>query len=77
MLTSVECQEEPMRRISDATISAVMAEFGRRGSPQDKSRAGKQAAKSMTPEQRTARARKAGLASAAARRSTGVNRRIV
>jgi hypothetical protein len=54
--------------IPKATLSEIMAELGRRGDRKKKARGGKKAARRMTPEQRIERARKAGKASAEARR---------
>jgi hypothetical protein len=53
---------------TDAQISAVMSEMGRRGGKAAAGAGGKAALGRLTPEQRIERARKAGLASAAARR---------
>lgn len=60
--------------MKDSTISRVMAEMGRRGgkagSREDKIAAGKRSANRLTKAERTARARKAGLASGAARKKS-------
>lgn len=56
------------KRLTDEIISAVMAEMGRKGGRAAKGAGGRKSLVSMTPEQRSERGRKAGLASAEARR---------
>ena len=59
----------PYHRCMDKdTISAVMREMGRKGGKIGGKAGGKRSLETMTPEERTARAKKAAAASAKARR---------
>ena len=53
------------------TISAVMREMGRKGGKIGGKIGGKRSLETMTPEERTARAKKAAAASAEARKRKG------